>query len=93
MTKVIVTAQVKNVDAWEKAFRTHGELFRSQGQTASPIQYGTKEGSEVAVCSEIEDLDAYRKSLESPEMIATMEQDGVKRDTLKVFVLDKDVRF
>ncbi len=31
MTKVILTAQVKNGDAWEKAFRTHGDLFRESG--------------------------------------------------------------
>lgn len=93
MAKVVLTAQVKNVDAWEKAFRTHGELFRSQGQPTSPIQYSKGPGNEVAVCSDVTDVAAYRNMVASPETVAAMEQDGVKRETVKVFVLDNEFRF
>jgi hypothetical protein len=30
MSKVVVTAQVEDPVKWEKNFRTHGSLFRSQ---------------------------------------------------------------
>lgn len=93
MPKVVLTAQVKNVDAWEKAFRTHGELFKSQGQPTSPILYSKGAGNEVVVCSEVADVAAYQKMVDSPETIAAMEQDGVKRETVKVFVLDKTFSF
>jgi hypothetical protein len=92
MTKVVLMAQVKNIDAWEKAFRTHGDLFKSQGQAISPISY-TKTGNEVVLCSEVADVNTYRKMVNSPETIAAMEQDGVKRETLRVFELDKELRF
>ena len=65
MTKVILTAQVKNGDAWEKAFQTHGDFFRSQGRATSPIQY-TRTGNEVALFSEVPDVNAYRKMVDSP---------------------------
>ena len=93
MAKVLLTAQVKNVDAWEKAFRTHGELFKSQGQPTSPILYSKGPGNEVAVYSEVADASAYRNMVASPETVAAMEQDGVKRETVKVFVLDNEFRF
>ena len=92
MTKVILTAQVKNGDTWEKAFQTHGDFFRSQGRATSPIQY-TRTGNEVALCSEVPDVGAYRKKVDSPETVAAMEQDGVKRETVKLFVLEKELRF
>jgi len=33
MPKVVVTAQVEDPVKWEKSFRTHGNLFRSQTVT------------------------------------------------------------
>ena len=93
MTKVVLTAQVKNVDAWEKAFRTHGDLFKSQGQATSPILYSTRAGNEIVLCSEVADVDAYRKMVDSPETVAAMERDGVKRETVKLFALEKELRF
>ncbi len=39
MGKVLVTAQVENLEEWEAGFRTHGDLFKGQG-IGSPIQLG-----------------------------------------------------
>jgi hypothetical protein len=94
MTKVVITAQVENVEKWEQAFRSHGELFRSQLRTAaSPYIYGTRGDNEVAVCAEVADIDAYMKTMESPETVEAMAQDGVKRETVKLFVLDREFSF
>ena len=93
MTKVILTAQVKNVDAWEKAFRSHGELFKSQGAMSSPVLYSLGTNNEVALCSEVTDVSGYRNMVMSEETIAAMEQDGVKVSSVKLYVLDKELSF
>jgi hypothetical protein len=93
MTKVILTAQVKDVDAWEKAFLTHGQMFKSQGVMTSPVLYAKGTNNEVVLCTEVPDASAYRQTLSSPETVAAMEQDGVKVGTVKLFVLDKDLKF
>ena len=91
MPKVVVTAQVQDSVKWEEGFRTHGDLFRSQTVTA-PIGIAINEGNEIAVCFEPEDLDTFMKIIDSPATAEAMAIDGVKRETLKVFVLDKEVK-
>ena len=91
MPKVVVTAQVEDSVKWEEGFRTHGDLFRSQTIT-EPIKFGIIEGNQVAVCFEPEDLDTYMKILDSPVTAEAMTFDGVKRETVRVFVLDKEFK-
>jgi hypothetical protein len=55
------------------------------------ITYGISEGNRIAVCGEPSDLAAYMKVLESPATAEAMAFDGVLRDTVKVFVLDKEI--
>ena len=88
MARVIVTGEVEDIAKWEEGFRTHGDLFRSQ--TVTKINFGVAEDNNVAVCFEMGDLDTYMKILESPATAEAMEFDGVKRDTVKIFVLDKE---
>ena len=89
MAKVVVTAQVKDLKKWEEGFRTHGDLFKRQRLT-KPIDYGTGDGNYVAVCFETSDLDNLQSVLGSQETADAMEFDGVLRDTVKMFVLDKN---
>jgi hypothetical protein len=88
MPKVIVTAQVEDPVKWEEGFRTHGDLFRSQTVTA--IHFATIDGNEVVCCFEPTDLDTYLEILDSDVTAAAMTMDGVKRETVKVVVLDKE---
>ncbi len=88
MPKIVVTAQVADPVKWEEGFRTHGDLFKSQTVTR-PINMSTIEGNEVAVCFEPDDLETFLKILDSPATAQAMDVDGVKRETVKVFVLDK----
>ena len=88
MPKVVVTAQVEDLVKWEEGFRTHGDLFRSQ--TVSRVDFATIEGNEVAVSLEPEDFDKFMEIFESPATAEAMAADGVKRETVKVFVLDKE---
>lgn len=91
MPKIIVTAEVKDPVEWEKGLRSHGDLFRSQTVT-KPINFGTGEGHQVAICVEPDDFDTFMKIFESPATADAMVADGVKRETVRVFVLDEEFR-
>jgi len=91
MARVVVTAQVEDAVKWEKSFRTHGDLFRSQTVT-KPINLATSEGNMVAVCLEPDNLDTFMKILNSSATADAMAADGVNRETVKVFVLDKEFK-
>ena len=90
MPRVLITAEVDDLEKWEQGFRTHGALF---GQMAvSRMEFGTAEGNRVAVCGETADLAAYMRVFNSPATAEAMAFDGVKRATVNVFVLDKEVK-
>ena len=90
MPKVLVTAEVEDLEKWEKGFRTHGALFGQMAVTR--MEFGTAAGNRIAVCGDTADLDAYMKIFNSPETAEAMAFDGVKRATVNMFVLDKDVK-
>ena len=89
MARVVVTAQVQDATEWEEGFRTHVELFREQ--TATAMYFTVTDENEFAICAEVDDLDKWREILESSATEEAMEHDGVKRETVKVFVLDKEL--
>ena len=91
MAKVIITAQVEDSAKWEEGFRTHGELLRSMSQSAT--YFTATSDNEVVLYSEPTDLDRYMQVLESPDTVEAMSSDGVMRDTVKVFVLDKEFTY
>jgi hypothetical protein len=90
MAMVIVTAQVQDPVKWEAGFRTHGDLFRTYSVRA-PIHY-TIAGNEVAVCMEPENLQSFTQAMESQATAEAMAFDGIKRETVKTFVLDKEMK-
>jgi hypothetical protein len=89
MPRIVITAEVENLEAWEKGFRSHADLFRQMA--VSTMEYATMPGNRVAVCGETSDLDAYMKVFNSPATAEAMALDGVKRDTVQTFVLDKEL--
>ena len=90
MAKVVITAQVEDVVKWEEGFRTHGELFRNAYAVTAPIGIAIHEGNEVAVCFESEDLDTLMAAIDSPATADAMAFDGVKRETVKIYVMDRE---
>lgn len=90
MAKLVVMAQCKDPVKWEEGFRTHGDLFRSQTVTR-PVSYGI-EGNQVAVCLEPDDFATCMKVMNFPATAEAMDFDGVLRDTVKMFVLDHEVK-
>ena len=87
MVKMIFTSQVEDSSKWLEGFVTHGELFKEM--TITRIDYTATEENEAAICFEVEDPDKYFEILDSPATEKAMSFDGVKRDTFKIFVLDK----
>lgn len=89
MPKVITTAQVENGAKWEDGFRTHADLFRKQ-TVNKPIHFSVSKQNEVVICFEPDNLDTFMKFLDSQDTKEAMKFDGVKRETVKFVVLDKD---
>src|SRR5579883_1581094 len=90
MPKVIVTAQVQDPAKWEAGFRTHGDLFRSM--KARDAMYYAIKGNEISVFADTESLETFQRVMESQATADAMAFDGVKRETVKVFVLDKELK-
>lgn len=85
--RIVVIAEVEDPVTWEENFRTHGDLFRKQ-TVNKPIDFGIQ-GNQVAVCFRPKDFDKFMEVFESDATGEAMKQDGVKRETAQVFVLDK----
>jgi carotenoid cleavage dioxygenase-like enzyme len=90
MPKVVLTCQIQDPIKWEAGFRTHGDVFRTYNLQA-PVNFSVT-GNEVVLCMEPADLGAFKKAMESPATAEAMAFDGVKRETVKMFVLDKEVK-
>jgi len=88
--KIVITAHVEDGAKWRKEFQTHADLFREQ--TTTQMHYTVTGANEVAIVSEAKDTDKFLRLLESPETAAAMANDGVKRDTVKVFVLEDELK-
>jgi hypothetical protein len=91
MPRIVITAQVEDAAKWEKGFRTHGELLRSMASKST--HFATTETNEVALCADVDDVAKYMEVLKSPATAEAMAHDGVKRETVKVFVLDKEFKY
>jgi hypothetical protein len=90
MAKVLIMAHVENSVKWEAGFRSHADLFRTMSITTQ--EFTTTPNNEVAICSDTSDLPKYMEVLKSQATTDAMSSDGVKRDTVKIFVLDKEVK-
>jgi hypothetical protein len=90
MAKVLVIAQVQDPVKWEAAFRTHGDLFRSM-KVRDAMHYAIQ-GNEISVFSDTENLDAFLQVMNSQATADAMKIDGVNRETVKIVVLDKELK-
>lgn len=91
MAKILVIAKCKDLAQWEAGFRTHADFFRTAYGISNPISYGTSEDNYVGTCFESGDLQRFMSAIASPETAEAMEGDGLFRDTVRVFVLDKEL--
>lgn len=91
MKKVIITATVEDTTQWEAGFRTHVDLFRKQ-TVNTPINFTANDNKEVAIIFEPDDLDTFLALMDTQETADAMAFDGVKKESVKVFILDKELQ-
>jgi hypothetical protein len=89
VSKIIKTAQILDSSKLEKSFSTHGELFSDY--TATAIHFTVTDENEVAILWEVTDVNTFLEHLDAPGTAEAMAVDGVKQDTVRVFVLNKDI--
>lgn len=87
MTMVILSADVEDSTTWEREYRTHGDLFKAAG--IGSVQYNVSDDGHVVMCTDVDDVGAYMAFINSQSTQDAMKNDGVKRDTVSVIVLDK----
>jgi hypothetical protein len=93
MPKIVATIQVADLAEWEERFRTHGELFRRQTINGQYDYAMVSEGNRVVLCADVGNVDTFFNVLESAEAEHAKEFDGVKRETIEFFVLDRQFKF
>ena len=86
MTKVMVSAEVENIERWKTGFATHSKLFKKQAVTVA--YYGAGEKNKGVACFETEDLNAFMEILDSSDTAEAMSHDGIIDGTVEIFVLD-----
>jgi hypothetical protein len=91
MPKIVVLAKCKDQAKWEAGFRTHADLFRTAYGVSKPVSYGMGEDGYVGACFETGDLTKVMSAISSPDTVEAMENDGLLRDTVKVFIFDKEL--
>jgi uncharacterized protein (TIGR02246 family) len=87
---VVVAARVNDGVRWEEAFRTHAELFKTY-TAQSPVRFSVNEANDVAVLFHVTDLEKFQAAIASQATADAMTMDGVKRETVKQYVFDKEV--
>ena len=90
MAHFVMLCEVDEPEAWEQKFRTHGEIFRRMGGTATQF---TIDGNQVAMHVETADLQTFLQILQSEEIEQAMKDDGVRRETVRSWVLDREFSY
>jgi len=90
MFRAIVTAQVEDSANWEIGFRSHAGIFNEY--TATAIHFAATDDNEVAILWEVANLDKFLEQLGTPETAEAMAQDGVNHKSVKIYVLDKEIK-
>lgn len=91
MAKILVIAKCKDQAKWEAGFRSHADFFKTAHGISKAISYGMGEDNYVGTCFETGDVARFMSAISLPETAEAMEGDGLLRDTVKVFVLDKEL--
>ena len=85
MPLVGVRAKVENSDKWKEEFKTHGELFKSQG--VSIAWMGITNNNSVLAIFETDDLDIFNEIFASEETTNAMSNDGIEEGSVEMFVI------
>ena len=85
MPLVGVRAKVESEEKWKEEFKTHGELFKSQG--VSIAYMGSTDNKSVLAIFETDDLDKFNEIFDSEETAKAMSTDGIEKDSVEKFII------
>ena len=85
MPLVGVRAKVESEEKWKEEFKTHGELFKSQG--VSIAYMGSADKKSVLAIFETDNLDKFNEIFDSEETAKAMSNDGIEKDSVEKFII------
>ena len=83
---IAVRAEVESVDHWREKFRTHVDLFKSQG--VSLAHMGTANDKTVIAVFETNDVDEFVRIFNDPSTAEAMSEDKITGG-VEMFILDE----
>jgi len=90
MTRIVITAKVKDAVKWEEGYRAHAPMLRQFLGVTKPVHFTTDvETNEICLNAEPDNLEKYLELAQSPEIAEAMDKNGVIRETVKFYILDK----
>ena len=93
MSRIVITAKVKDAVKWEAGYREHAPMLKEKLGVTQPIHFTTNtETNEICILGEPDNLEKYLEVIQTPEMVEAMEKNGVLRDTVKLYILDKQIQ-
>jgi len=90
MTRIVLTAQVEDAAKWEEGYRAHAPMIREFLGVTKPVHFSANvETNEICISVVPDDLEKYLELVQSSEIAEAMDKNGVKRETAKLYILDK----
>ena len=86
---IAVRAEVEDVNTWREGFKTHGDLFRSQG--VSTALMGANDGNSVITVFETDDVNEFMRIFNDPATAEAMANDKITGG-VELFLLDETFR-
>ena len=83
---IAVRAEVESVDPWREKFKTHTDLFKSQG--VSLVYMGTANDKTVIAVFDTNDVDEFVRIFNDPATVEAMSEDRITGG-VEMFILDE----
>jgi len=83
---IAVRAEVESIDHWREQFKTHNDLFRSQGVTLAHM--GAADDNKVIAVFETNNPDEFLRIFNDPSTAEAMANDKITGG-VELFILDE----
>ena len=83
---IAVRAEVESVDHWREKFKTHTDLFKSQG--VSLVHMGTANDKTAIAVFDTNDVDEFVRIFNDPATVEAMSEDRITGG-VEMFILDE----
>ena len=83
---IAVRAEVESVDHWREKFKTHTDLFKTQG--VSLVHMGTANDKTAIAVFDTNDVDEFVRIFNDPATVEAMSEDRITGG-VEMFILDE----